>query len=99
MSGSNEKQTDSENFILALLVYPDRFKYLCVYQNAYYYMNDKLTKAKYIEWQASLFGACFIAFGLGILFASFMGAFVYIIILIGIVMHSWGMYKMHQRNK
>lgn len=62
-------------------------------------MKDKLTKAKYIEWQASLFGACFIAFGLGILLASYFVAFALLIILIGIVIHSWGMYKIHQRNK
>lgn len=62
-------------------------------------MKDKLTKAKYIEWQASLFGACFIAFGLGILLESYFAAFALLIILIGIVMHSWGMYKIHQRNK
>lgn len=62
-------------------------------------MKDKLTKAKYSEWQASLFGACFIAFGLGVLFAPTFTNFSYVIILIGIVMHSWGMYKIQQRNK
>lgn len=61
--------------------------------------EEKLTKAKYIEWQASLFGACFIAFGLGVLLASYFQPFALIIILIGIIMHSWGMYKTHQRNK
>lgn len=62
-------------------------------------MKEKLTKAKYIEWQASLFGACFIAFGLGVLFADFAQSFSLIVILIGIALHSWGMYKIHQRNK
>ena len=62
-------------------------------------MREKLTKAKYIEWEASLFGASFIAFGLGVLFASYVSSYALFIILIGIIMHSWGMYKMHQRNK
>jgi hypothetical protein len=62
-------------------------------------MKDNLTKAKYVEWQASLFGACFIAFGLGILLASYFSSISLIIILVGIVLHSWGMYKIHQRNK
>jgi len=62
-------------------------------------VKDKLTKAKYIEWQASLFGACFVAFGLGVLFASYFNPYALIIILVGIVLHSWGMYKIHQRNK
>lgn len=62
-------------------------------------MKEKLTKAKYSEWQASLFGACFIAFGLGVLFAETAESFSLLVILIGIVLHSWGMYKIHQRNK
>lgn len=62
-------------------------------------MKDNLTKAKYIEWQASLFGACFIAFGLGIMLASYFSTFAFIIILVGIILHSWGMYKIQQRNK
>lgn len=64
-----------------------------------YSMKDKLRKAKYIEWQASLFGASFIAFGLGALLASYFRPYALVIILIGIIMHSWGMYEIHQRNK
>lgn len=63
-------------------------------------MTEKLTKAKYIEWQASLFGACFIAFGLGaLLYRFFPQSFMYVLILVGIGMHSWGMYQIHLRNK
>ncbi len=59
-----------------------------------------LTKAKYIEWQASLWGACFIAFGLGaLLYRFFPEALLYIVILGGVTLHSWGMYKIHSRNK
>lgn len=57
-----------------------------------------LTKAKYTEWQASLWGACFIAFGLGALFTSFAAPYAAIIILIGVPLHAWGMYRIHQRN-
>ncbi len=62
-------------------------------------MKEKLTKAKYVEWQASLFGACFVSFGLGILFANYFEPYAFAIILIGIVLHSWGMYSIHQRNR
>jgi hypothetical protein len=63
-------------------------------------MDDKnLTKAKYSEWQASLFGACFVAFALGVLLAGFMRPFAMWILVVGIAIHSWGMYKIHQRNK
>ncbi len=63
-------------------------------------MTQKLTKARYSEWQASLFGACFIAFGLGaLLYRYFDQSFLYILILLGIGLHSWGMYKTHSRNK
>jgi hypothetical protein len=60
--------------------------------------ND-LTKAKYIEWLASLFGACGIALGLGVYFARVLSYYAPIFILLGIVLHAWGMYKIHQRNK
>ncbi len=63
-------------------------------------MDDKnLTKAKYSEWQASLFGACFIAVALGVWFSDYLKSFVIGILLIGIILHSWGMYKIHTRNK
>lgn len=63
-------------------------------------MNKKedLTKAKYGEWQASLWGACFIAFGLGVLLSSYFGQFAIALILIGIILHGWGMYKINKRN-
>lgn len=62
-------------------------------------MEEKLTKAKYGEWQASLFGACFIAFALGALFSSSVQSFAYILLIVGVALHSWGMYKIHKRNK
>lgn len=61
--------------------------------------NTKLISAKYGEWQASLFGACFIAFGLGVLTAGFVGNWAWLIIAIGVIMHSWGMQKTYKRNK
>lgn len=61
--------------------------------------EGKLVSAKYGEWQASLFGACFIAFGLGILVQQFIGRWAWLIILVGIGLHSWGMSKTYARNK
>lgn len=61
--------------------------------------KDNLTKAKYIEWQASLFGACLIAFGLGAIMTTYVQKYTLWIILLGVIMHAWGMYKTHQRNK
>ena len=61
--------------------------------------KEILYHAKYIEWLASLLGACFISFGLGVLLHKYF-EFIYLwIILIGIILHSWGMYKTHRRNK
>lgn len=61
--------------------------------------SEKLTKAKYVEWQASLWGACAIAFGLGSLLTNYFGQLAIVLILIGIVLHGWGMYKIHKRNQ
>lgn len=60
--------------------------------------QEKLTKARYIEYEASIFGACFIAFGLGVVFAGYFQKFAFLLILIGIVVHGWGMFKILQRN-
>lgn len=60
--------------------------------------ND-LTKAKYVEWLASLFGACAIALGLGIVFSKYLSSDAPLLILLGIILHAWGMYRIHQRNK
>ncbi len=61
--------------------------------------NEKLTKASYGEYQASLFGACGIALALGILLADYLRSYVYILLIAGIILHNWGMYRTHQRNK
>jgi hypothetical protein len=58
-----------------------------------------LTKATYFEWQMSLFGAACIAFGLGVLFATYLQWLAIPALILGIVMHSWGMYRIHQRNR
>lgn len=60
--------------------------------------KENLWKARYLEWEASLFGAIFIAFGVGALWGGYLKDYLYLIILAGIVVHSWGMYKVHKRN-
>jgi uncharacterized membrane protein HdeD (DUF308 family) len=62
-------------------------------------MENNLTKAKYGEWQASLFGACGIALGLGVLFAPYLESWALWLIIIGVIMHGWGMYRIHKRNR
>lgn len=62
-------------------------------------MNENLTKAKYNEYLASIFGACFVAFGLGVLLANYFQWLAIPLIIIGVIIHSWGMYKVHQRIK
>lgn len=61
--------------------------------------KEQLVSAKYIEWQASLFGAMFVAFGLGVLLHQFFGSWAWAIIIIGAILHSWGMTKTYKRNK
>jgi hypothetical protein len=61
--------------------------------------SPNLRSATLLEWEASLFGACFIAFGLGVLFSEAAQDFTYPLILVGIVVHGWGMYRVHRRNR
>ncbi len=59
----------------------------------------KITKAKYSEWQASLFGASFIAFSLGVWFRELFQNWAWLILIVGVCLHSWGMYRIYQRNR
>lgn len=61
--------------------------------------GPNLRSATLLEWEASLFGACFIAFGLGVLFSEAAQNFTYPLILAGIPVHGWGMYRIHRRNR
>lgn len=61
-------------------------------------MKPKLTQASYLEYQASLFGACGVALGLGALFPQYIQPLAFLLILVGSVMHGWGMYRIHHRN-
>jgi hypothetical protein len=58
-----------------------------------------LKSATLLEWEASLFGACFIAFGLGALLADVAQAYAPAVIAVGILVHGWGMYRVHRRNR
>jgi len=60
--------------------------------------KEKFTKATMLEYEASLFGACFFSFGLGAMFAKFGKPYASILILVGAVLHGWGMYKIQKRK-
>lgn len=61
-------------------------------------MGD-MYSARYSEYLASLFGACIVAFGLGIVLGDYVAGLAWIFIIVGIAIHAWGMYKTHGRNK
>lgn len=61
--------------------------------------STELTKMKYSEWLGSLLGACFIAFVLGVWLHNPFKSLACLILVIGVLLHSWGMYKTYQRNK
>ena len=60
---------------------------------------SEYTKAKYSEWLGSLFGACFIAFALGIWLQGLFRGLAWVFLLVGTLVHSWGMYMIYKRNK
>ena len=55
--------------------------------------------AKYGDYLASLFGASIVAFGLGVLLADYFSDAVWLLIIAGTVLHGWGMYGTHVRNR
>ena len=61
-------------------------------------ISGKLTKAK-LEELASTVGAGILGFGLGALLVNFIQQYTLWIILIGLIMHGWGMYRTHHQNK
>ena len=61
--------------------------------------KDQLTQAKYGEWLASLFGACLVAIALGVWLNEAFGSLAWAILIVGVALHSWGMYATYQRNK
>lgn len=61
--------------------------------------SQEFTKAKYSEWLASLFGACLVAFVLGVWLHKTFSGIAWPVLVTGVLLHSWGMYKTYQRNK
>ena len=60
----------------------------------------QLISAKYSVWQSSLFGASAIAFGVGVILSDKINiTAAWAIIVIGVFIHSWGMYKMYKRKR
>ncbi|AIE83796.1 hypothetical protein [Fimbriimonas ginsengisoli] len=58
----------------------------------------KLTTASTLEYQAAVFGAGFIGFGLGFLLKDSIGVYSIVVMVIGILLHGWGMYRIHRRD-
>lgn len=58
-----------------------------------------LTQAKYSEWLASLFGACFVAYALGVWLNELFDSIAWVVLIAGVALHSWGMYDTYQRNR
>ncbi len=82
-----------------MLASSDWFRRLSSIDMGWNLMSEKLTQAKYSEWLASLMGACIIAFGLGVWFSNYIYPYTLWLIGVGVVIHAWGMYAIHQRNK
>ncbi len=62
-------------------------------------MKNHLTHATTFEYEASVFGASFIAFGLGILLQQYFNqTWAIVIMAIGLVLHAWGMFRVNKRN-
>ncbi len=60
---------------------------------------NAMRKATYGEWLGSLIGACLVAVAIGIYLPK---TFLYVApwaLIVGGLLHTWGMIRIHQRNK
>ena len=62
-------------------------------------MREPLRRATLLELEASGLGAGMLGFGLGALFAHSVESYAPWILLAGLIIHGWGMYSIHPRNK
>jgi hypothetical protein len=60
--------------------------------------DEQLTQMKYSEWLASLLGACLIALALGAWLHNVIDAAIWVVLIAGVALHSWGMYASYRRN-
>ncbi|MEK6936071.1 MAG: hypothetical protein AABW67_04740 [Nanoarchaeota archaeon] len=61
-------------------------------------MLEKLRKAKPYELGLWMLGAGILSFGLGAVFAGYFQNLAWLIVLIGVVIHGWAMYKIYLSN-
>jgi hypothetical protein len=54
--------------------------------------------SSYLEWQTSLWGAILASFAVGTLWGSYFKGIIYFILLLGAVLHAWGMYMMNRKK-
>lgn len=60
---------------------------------------EKLSAAELVQFQASMLGVGIVGMGLGLMLSKFLASYAFLIMVLGLLMHSWGMYKMHQNDK
>ena len=64
------------------------------------HMSDgELQNAKASEFRASAIGAGIAGFGMGVVLAQYFQVFGIWIMLAGLALHGWGMYRIHIRNR
>lgn len=56
----------------------------------------KMISTSSIEYYASFAGAILLSFGLGVLFAGYFENYALVVAAVGLVLHSFGMYKMYK---
>lgn len=59
----------------------------------------KIVKADKSEIGTSVIGALIVGMGLGALFYNYLTSYIYLIIVMGIILHGVGMYLIHKREK
>jgi hypothetical protein len=58
-----------------------------------------IVQATPLEYQASLLGVCVLFLGLGVLAAPYLKGLSEVLIIVGVGVHGWGMYRIRRRNR
>ncbi len=62
-------------------------------------MKERMVRPSSAEYQASLYGAVIGSLGVGTVLAQYLQGFAWWLVLVGVILHGWGMYRVYRRKE